>query len=404
MERNVLVKKLLPADNRRFSYRDDSEIYRKSRQVIMVNKAYRYRLYPTTEQKNMFAKTFGCARFIYNKMLGDRLDYYKETGKKLNNTPAQYKAEFPWLKEVDSLALANAQLNLNKAYNNFWNNRKHFGKPRFKSRKTGRSSYSTNNQKVSVRLEGNKVKLPKIGWVKICLHRPLMENSTIKTVTISRTPSGKFYISILVEYENQIFPIIPKIFLGLDFAMHGLYVASDEDNANYPNFMRKAEKKLAKAQRRLSKKQEGSRNRDKQRIRVAILHEKIANQRRDFLHKKAHYTADKYDAIGIEDISVKAMAKRKKGGKFSFGKSVADNGWNKFVNILEYKLAWQGKQLVKIDKWYPSSQLCHICGYKNNKTRDLSMREWDCPKCGSHHNRDKNAAINIREEARRMSA
>lgn len=302
------------------------------------------------------------------------------------------------------MALANAQLNLNKAYNNFCNNRKHFGKPRFKSRKAGHSSYSTNNQKGSVRLEGNKVKLPKIGWVKICLYRPLMENSTIKTVTISRTPSGKFYISILVEYENQIFTIIPKNFLGLDFAMHGLYVASDEDNTDYPNFLRKSEKKLAKAQRRLSKRQEESRNRDKQRIRVAILHEKIANQRLDFLHKKARYLADKYNAIGIEDIRVKAMAKRKKGGKFSFGKSVADNGWNMFTNILEYKLAWQGKQLVKIDKWYPSSQLCHICGYKYNKTKDLSVREWDCPKYGSHHNRDKNAAINIREEARRMSA
>ncbi|WP_231039983.1 transposase [Pectinatus cerevisiiphilus] len=369
-----------------------------------MNKAYRYRLYPTTEQKIMFAKTFGCARFIYNKMLGDRLDHYKGTGKKLNNTPAQYKSEFPWLKEVDSLALANAQLNLNKAYNNFWTNRKHFGKPRFKSKKTGYFSYSTNNQKDSVRLEGNTVKLPKIGWVKLCLHRPLMENSTIKTVTIRKTPSGKFYISILVEYEKQILPIIPKKFLGLDFAMHGLYVASDEDDADYPNFLRKAEKRLAKAQRWLSKRQKGSHNRDKQRLRVAILHEKIANQRRDFLHKKARYLADRYDAIGIEDIRVKAMAKHKKGGKFSFGKSVADNGWNKFVNILEYKLTWQGKQLIKIDKWYPSSQLCHVCGYQNNETKDLSIRKWDCPNCGSHHNRDKNAAINIREEARRMSA
>ena len=370
----------------------------------MMNKAYRYRLYPTNEQKIMFAKTFGCARFIYNKMLGDRLDHYKKTGEKLNNTPAQYKEEFPWLKEVDSLALANAQLNLNKAYNNFWKNRKHFGKPRFKSKKTGHFSYSTNNQKGSVRLEGNKIKLPKVGWVKLRLHRPLMENSTIKTVTISKTPSGKFYISILMEYENQILPIIPKKFLGLDFAMHGLYVASDEDDAEYPNFLRKAEKQLAKAQRKLSKRQKGSHNRDKQRLRVARLHERIANQRRDFLHKKARYLVDRYDAIGIEDISVKAMAKNKKGGKFSFGKSVADNGWNKFVNILEYKLAWQGKSLVKIDKWYPSSQLCHVCGYQNSKTKDLSVREWDCPNCGSHHNRDKNAAINIREEARRISA
>ena len=229
-----------------------------------MNKAYRYRLYPTIEQKIMFAKTFGCARFIYNKMLGDRLDYYKETGKRLNNTPAQYKKEFPWLKEVDSLALANAQINLNKAYNNFWSNRKHFGKPSFKSKKTGHASYSTNNQHGSVRIEGNKVKLPKIGWVKLCLHRLLMENSTIKTVTISKTPSGKYYISILVEYENQILPIIPKNFLGLDFAMHGLYVASDEDNADYPNFLREAENRLVKAQRKLSKRQKGSRNRDKQ--------------------------------------------------------------------------------------------------------------------------------------------
>ena len=357
---------------------------------MAVNKAYRYRLYPTTEQKIMFTKTFGCVRFIYNKMLGDRLDYYKETGKKLKNTPAQY--------------LTNAQMNLNKAYSNFWSNKKHFGKPRFKSKKTGHASYSTNNQHGSVRIEENKVKLPKIGWVKLCLHRPLMENSIIKTVTISKTPSGKYYISILVEYENQILLIIPKKFLGLDFAMHGLYVASDEDDADYPNFLRRAEKRLVKAQRKLSKRQKGSHNRDKQRLCVAKLHEKIANQRRDFLHKKARYLADRYDAIGIEDIRVKAMAKRKKGGKFSFGKSVADNGWNLFTNILEYKLAWEGKQLVRIDKWYPSSQLCHVCGYQNNETKDLSVREWDCPKCGSHHNRDKNAAINIREEARRISA
>ena len=352
----------------------------------------------------MFAKTFGCVRFIYNKMLSDRLAYYKESGQKLNNTPAQYKEQFPWLKEVDSLALANAQMNLNKAYGHFWNDSQHFGKPRFKSKKNCRASYSTNNQKGSVRIEGHKVKLPKVGWVKLCQHRPLPENSIIKTVPISQTPSGKYYISMLVEYENQILPVIPKTFLGLDFAMHGLYVASDEEDAKYPDFLRTAEKRLAKAQRKLSKKQKGSHNREKQRLRVAILHEKVANQRRDFLHKKARYLADRYDAIGIEDISVKAMTKRKKGGKFSFGKSVADNGWNMFTNMLEYKLAWQGKQLIKIDKWYPSSQLCHVCGYQNHETKDLSIREWDCPKCGNHHNHDKNAAINIREEARRISA
>ena len=183
-----------------------------------------------------------------------------------------------------------------------------------------------------------------------------------------------------------------------------LRVASDEEDADYPHFLRKAEKRLAKAQRKLSKRQNGSHNRDKQRLRVAKLHEKIANQRRDFLHKKTRYLVDHYDAIDIENINIKTMAKYKKGGKFSFGKSVADNGWNMFTNMLEYKLAWQGKQLIKIDKWYPSSQLCHVCGYQNNETKDLSIREWDCPKCGSHHDRDKNAAINIREEARRIFA
>lgn len=368
-----------------------------------MNKAYRYRLYPTAEQEVMFAKTFGCVRFIYNKMLADRLEHYKKTGKSLNNTPAPYKAEFPWLKEVDCMALCNAQLNLNKAYNNFLKNRKHFGKPRFKSRKEGRYSYSTNNQKGSVRIEGNRIRLPKVGMVKIRLHRPLMENSTIKTVTVSKTPTGKYYISILVEYENQILPVIPEKFVGLDFAMNGLYVASDGEDANYPHFLRKAKKKLAKEQRKLSRKQKGSHNREKQRLRLARCQEKVANQRKDFLHKRSHHLANHFDVVGVEDISVRAMAKRKKGGKLSFGKSVADNGWNMFVNMLGYKLAWQGKQLVKVDKWFPSSQLCHKCGHKNEETKNLSVREWDCPDCGTHHNRDKNAAINIREEARKIS-
>ena len=370
----------------------------------MESRRFQYRLYPTREQEIMLAQTFGCVRFIYNIMLADRLEHYKETGERLNNTPAQYKKRFPWLKNVDSLALANAQINLDRAYSNFFRNPKHFCKPRFKSKKAGYASYSTNNQHGSVRIERNKIKLPKIGWVKLCLHRPLMEKSTIKTVTIIRTSTGKYYISIVVKYENQILPVIPKNFLGLDFAMHGLFKDSNGDDADYPKFLRKVEKKLAKAQRKLSKKQKGSLNREKQRRRVAILHEKVANQRRDFLHKKSRELADNYDAIGVEDINIKGMSKHKKGGKFSFGRSLSDNGWSMFIKMLEYKLRSQGKQLIKIDKWYPSSQLCHVCGYKNTETKNLSVREWDCPKCGSHHNRDKNAAINIREEAKRSLA
>ncbi len=371
-------------------------------------KAYKYRLYPNAEQENMLARTFGCARKVWNLMLADKIAYYKETGNSLTVTPAKYKRmeEYAYLKEVDSLALANVQLQLQKAYSNFFTRvkkGKKVGFPKFKSSKSSRKSYSTNNQHGSVRIENGKIKLPKIGFVKLVQHRALMENSTIKTVTVSKTPSGKFYVSILVEYENQILDIMPKEFVGLDFAMHGLYVDSDGNGAEYPNFFRKSQNRLARISRRFSRTTKGGSNHEKMRIRLACMHEKIANQRRDFLHKKARLLADKFDCVAIEDISVKAMAKRKKSGKFSFGKSVADNGWAKFVEILGYKLAWQGKSLVRIDKWFPSSQLCHECSYQTNAVKDLSVREWICPNCGTHHNRDHNAAINIREEGKRIA-
>ena len=232
----------------------------------------------------------------------------------------------------------------------------------------------------------------------------LPENSIIKTVTISKTPSESTISVCWWSMKLKYSPVIPKTFLGLDFVMHGCMWLPMRRMLSIRFPCERQRKRLAKAQRKLSQKQKGSHNREKQRLRVAILHEKVAINGRISCIRKARYLANRYDVSGIEDISVKAMAKRKKGGKFSFGKSVADNGWNLFTNMLEYKLAWQGKQLIKIDKWYPSSQLCHVCGYQNHETRDLSVREWDCPKCGSHHNRDKNAAINIREEARRISA
>lgn len=372
--------------------------------MITLFRCYRYRLYPTTEQKIMFAKTFGCVRFIYNKMLSERIDYYKQNGKMLYKTPKQYKEEYPWLKEVDSLALNYAQMHLNQAYKNFWSNSDVFGKPQFKTKRTHHYSYSTYNQRGTVRIAGNKVKLPKVGWVKLSFHRPLMQNSAIKTVTICKTATGKYFISILAEYENQILPVVPKRFLGLDFAMHGLYVASDEENADYPNYFRKAERKLARAARIMSRRKRGSSNWEKQRLRYATICEKVANQRSDFLHKKAYYLAEHYDAIGIEDIDIKAIAHHKKGSKFRLGKSANDNSWATFVRILQYKLEWQGKVLIKIDKWYPSSQTCHVCNYKNKEVKDLYVRDWYCPQCGTHHDRDKNAAINIREEARRIIA
>ena len=361
-----------------------------------MNKAHKFRIYPNLEQRIMFAKTFGCVRFIYNKMLSDRIEHYKATKQSLKNTPAQYKAEYPWLKEVDSLALANAQLHLNSAYNNFFSKPER-GFPHFKSKKTNKATYSTNNQKGSVRIENGRIKLPKIGFVKLKQHRSIPAEWTIKTVTVSKNPAEKYFVSILFEYDNQVSEITPKNFIGLDFSMHELYVDSNGNIPEYPRFYRQSLRKLAKEQRKLSLCQKGSNNRRKQCHKVALFYEKIANQRKDFLHKRSHELADRYDVVCIEDLNMQGMAQ-----SLNFGKSVADNGWGMFTTFLQYKLEEQGKKLVKIDKFFPSSQRCHECGYKYEGTKDLSIRKWDCPSCHAHVNRDTNAAKNIRDEGRRI--
>ena len=362
----------------------------------MANKAYKFRIYPNAEQKVLFAKTFGCVRFIYNKMLADKIEHYNKTKEKLNNTPAQYKKEFPWLKEVDSLALANAQLNLQTAYKNFFENPQ-TGFPKFKSKKINKKSYTTNFVNNNITLSDGKLKLPKIGYVRVKQHREVPSEYKLKSVTISQTPSGKYYASVLFEYENQVFQIAPQNFLGLDFSMHELYVDSNGNEPEYSRYYRKSEQKLKREQRKLSLMQKGSNNRDKQRIKVAKLHEKVANQRKDFLHKQSRQITNVYDCVCIEDLNMKAMSQ-----SLNFGKSVSDNGWGMFTQFLQYKLAEQGKILVKIDKYFASSQTCSCCGYKNPETKDLSVREWVCPKCGIHHDRDVNAAINIRNEGMRV--
>lgn len=357
-----------------------------------MNKAYKFRIYPTGEQKVLFAKTFGCVRFIYNKMLSDKINYYEKTGKTLRNTPAQYKSEFEWLKEVDSLALANAQLNLEKAFRNFFRTPK-VGFPKFKSKHKHRNTYTTNNQNGTIAIDKGYIRLPKTGPVKLKQHREIPSGYRLKSATVSQNPSGKYYVSLLFEYESQVRQTRPEHFLGLDFSMRELYRDSNGEEPNYPGYYRRAEKRLAKEQRRLSHMQKGSKNRKKQRIRVAKLHEKVANQRRDFLHKQSRKIADTYDCVCIENLDMKAMS-----GSLNFGKSVSDNGWGMFTTFLKYKLEERGKQLIKVDRFYASTQLCHICGYKNSGTKNLSVREWDCPQCGSHHDRDVNAAINIRNE------
>lgn len=363
---------------------------------VKQNKAYKFRIYPNEEQKIIFAKTFGCARFIYNKMLSDKIDYYQQTKQRLNNTPAQYKTEFEWLKEVDSLALANAQMNLQKAFTNFFTNPKS-GFPKFKSKHRHRKSYTTNNQKRSITLENGYLKLPKlVDLVKVKQHRQIPKDHKIKSVTISQTPSGKYYASILCEYENQIQTVEPKTFLGLDFSMKELYVASDNTSAEYPRYFRKSQKKLAREQRKLSKCVIGSQNRNKQRLKVAKLHERVANQRKDFLHRLSRQIANTYDCVCIEDLDMKAMSQA-----LNFGKSVADNGWGMFTTFLKYKLEDLGKQLIKIDRWFPSSKTCSNCGnVKENLS--LSDRVYHCDYCGITINRDYNASMNIKNQGMKL--
>ena len=361
-----------------------------------MNKAYKFRIYPNTEQQIILAKTFGCVRFIYNQMLSDKINHYEETKQKLNNTPAQYKSKFPWLKEVDSLALANAQMNLQTAYNSFFRNPK-IGFPKFKSKKSNRISYTTNCVNGNISIDNGFLKLPKVGLVKLKQHRLILSNYKLKSVTISQTPSGKYYASVLFEYENQIQEQELHDFLGLDFSMHGLYKDSNGNEPAYPRYYRQAEERLKREQRKLSLMQKGSKNRSKQRIKVANLHEKVANQRKDFLHKQSRQIVNAYDCVCIENLDMKAMSQ-----SLNFGKSIADDGWGMFVTFLKYKLEETGKRLVKVNKFFASSQICNVCGYKNTATKNLSIRAWDCPECGAHHDRDINAAINIRNEGMRL--
>lgn len=362
-----------------------------------MNRAYKFRIYPNREQIILIQKTFGCVRFLYNKMLSDKKAYYDRTKERLHVTPAQYKNEFPWLKEVDSLALANAAKNLKTAYEGFFRLPER-GFPKFKSKHRNRKSYTTNNVNGSIRIEEGHLKLPKLGFIKLKQHRGIPKGYVLKSVTVSQTPSGHYEASILFFYESQVERQELHDFIGLDFSMGELYVDSNGNQASYPRYYRKSERKLKKEQRKLSRMQKGSKNRQKQRRKVAKLHERVSNQRKDFLHKRSKALTDAYDAVCIETLNMRSMAK-----SLHFGKSVHDNGWGMFVSFLEYKAKERGKKVIRVGRLFPSSQLCSNCGFQNPEVKDLSIREWVCPVCGAFHNRDVNAAINIQRESIRMA-
>lgn len=364
-----------------------------------MNKAIKYRLYPTTEQEIIFSKTFGCCRKVYNLMLADKIACYKETKSFGKQTPAMYKKDYPFLKEVDSLALANVQLNLQGALKNCFDKsrKKQNGFPKFKSAKHSRKSYTTNNQNRTVAIIDDKyIKLPKIGKVKAVIHRKPDADWIVKSATISQDSDGKFYASVLFEYDKVITNVaVSDSVIGLDYKSDGLYLDSNGYCPKGHKYYRQNQEKLAHAQRKLKHMTIGSNNYKKQQRKIAKIQKHTSNQRFDYLHKQSTKIANSYDVVCVETLDMRAMSNK----GFGNGKSTLDNGYGIFLNMLEYKLTDRGKYFIKVDKWYPSSQLCSCCG--KQKKLALVDRVYKCD-CGLTINRDYNAAINIKNEGLRI--
>lgn len=359
-------------------------------------KAYKYRIYPNKTQETLIQKTFGCCRFIYNQTLAYRKNLYeteKRTMSKLdcnNYVNRVLKHDYEWLKEVDKFALTNAVYAMDNAYQRFFKLRA--GYPKFKSKHSHRQSYTTciTVTNIKVLFNQNKIQLPKLKLIKARLSQPFY--GQIKNATVSQTPSGKYFVSIIVDTEHKPLSSTGSV-IGIDLGIKDLLITSDGEKYDNKRIIKQHENKLAHEQQKLARKAKGSNNYNKQRIKVARVYEKIHNTRIDYLHKISHKLISENQVIVSENLAIKNMVKN-----HNLAKAIYDCGWYELTQQLTYKAEWNNRKYIKIDRFVPSSQKCHVCGYVNSDTKNLSVREWTCPQCGARHDRDINAAINILNE------
>ena len=376
-----------------YNYRHRGRVAFKDRkEVIDMEKAFKIRIYPNKTQQVLLQKTFGCTRYIYNHFLAKRIVLYKQDKSSMSYNQCSkeltvLKQKLTWLKEPDK--------DLDVAYKNFFA-RPEAGFPRFKSKHDRHKSYRTSYTNGNIKFLGKMIQLPKLGKVKIKDKRTQLEDRILNT-TVSQEPDGKYYVSICCADVSMVALEPVNHNVGIDLGLKEFAIASDGTKYANPKYLAKSLKRLKFLQKSLSRKTKGSSNRNKARIKVARLYARIANQRRDFLQKLSTELIRNNDVICLEDLQVKNMVKNHK-----LAQAISDVSWSEFIRMLSYKAEWYGRKIVKIDKFFPSSQICNRCGHKHAETRDLSVRKWACPQCGAVHDRDVNAAINILNEGLRI--